>query len=347
MVPESWCVHIEVQQVCVYDADLHHQFLFYGWGCIFWQAIALQYGKRPVYLMSLLMNVIILAAAPLCTTSGPYLANRILLGFFGSPVESLAEISVTDIWFNHQRPKYMALYGWSLSMCGKFAPMLSGLINVGMGWKWTLWWCSIICGIGFVYCFLFLEETNYDRKHTIHQSHVDTSAHAEVRSEDPTNIKGAEVTEKSAAGEDRSLNSPDRERGEVIWPRKSYWDKLGFKDTKRPNRLIPIMLAPFVGFTYPPVVYAGYVSDDLSTKRKWWLTVSQPDVRSKQPRLARRTKCDYRNDLHDRVWLQHRRHLSSLCRRCLGHDYRVCLCLPFTKGQAWALANKIATAILI
>ena len=93
MVPESWCVHIEVQQVCVYDADLHHQFLFYGWGCIFWQAIALQYGKRPVYLMSLLMNVIILAAAPLCTTSGPYLANRILLGFFGSPVESLAEIS--------------------------------------------------------------------------------------------------------------------------------------------------------------------------------------------------------------------------------------------------------------
>jgi hypothetical protein len=28
----------------------------------------------------------------------------------------------------------MALYGWSLSMCGKLAPMVSGLINVGMGW---------------------------------------------------------------------------------------------------------------------------------------------------------------------------------------------------------------------
>jgi len=105
-------------------------------GCIVWQALALQYGKRPVYLISLLTNVIILATAPLCTTSGTYLANRILLGFFGSPVESLAEISVTDIWFAHQRPKYMALYGWSLSMCGKLAPMVSGLINVGMGWVW-------------------------------------------------------------------------------------------------------------------------------------------------------------------------------------------------------------------
>jgi MFS family permease len=245
---------------------LRQQFLFYGWGCIFWQAIALQYGKRPVYLMSLLMNVIILAAAPLCTTSGPYLANRILLGFFGSPVESLAEISVTDIWFNHQRPKYMALYGWSLSMCGKFAPMLSGFINVGMGWKWTLWWCSIICGIGFVYCFLFLEETNYDRKHTVNQSHLEDPAHDEPKLEDHSTSKGADVTEKPSTGEAKSLDAPDRETGEVIWPRKSYWDKLGFKDTKRPNRLVPIMLAPFVGFTYPPVVYAGYVSNSLAER---------------------------------------------------------------------------------
>lgn len=211
--------------------------------------------------MSLLTNVIILAAAPLCTTSGPYLANRILLGFFGSPVESLAEISVTDIWFAHQRPKYMALYGWSLSMCGKLAPMVSGLINVGMGWKWTLWWCSIFSAIGFVYCFLFLEETNYDRKHTVN---LETPAYAEPKSEEHSAGKGAEVTEKSATGEDKPLDSPDRETGEIIWPRKSYWDKLGFKDKKRPNRLLPIMMAPFVGFTYPPVVYAGYVSRNLS-----------------------------------------------------------------------------------
>jgi len=225
--------------------------------------MALQYGKRPVYLISLLTNVIILAAAPLCTTSGPYLANRILLGFFGSPVESLAEISVTDIWFTHQRPKYMALYGWSLSMCGKFAPMLSGLINVGMGWKWTLWWCSIICAIGFVYCFLLLEETNYDRKHTVIPPRSSDTAEDRSKSEDHNAFKGAEVTEKSASGDPTPLDSIDRETGEIIWPRKSYWDKLSLKDTSRPNRLMPIMIAPLVGFTYPPVVYAGYVFSNL------------------------------------------------------------------------------------
>lgn len=43
------------------------------------------------------MSQVILATAPLCTTKTSYLVNRILLGLFGSPVESLGEISITDI----------------------------------------------------------------------------------------------------------------------------------------------------------------------------------------------------------------------------------------------------------
>lgn len=160
-----------------------------------------------------------------------------------------------DIWFIHQRPKYMAVYGWCLAMSGKFAPMISGLINVGMGWKWTLWWCSIFAAVGFVYCFLFLEETNYDRKHTMVPPAVGTPEHvAPMRDSDVGSM------EKKTLGEVQPLDSEDRETGEIVWQRKTYWDKLGFKDKKRPNRLIPMMLAPFVGFTYAPVVYAGYVS---------------------------------------------------------------------------------------
>lgn len=40
---------------------------------------------------------VILSTGPLCTTKHTYLANRILLGIFGSPVESLCEVSITDI----------------------------------------------------------------------------------------------------------------------------------------------------------------------------------------------------------------------------------------------------------
>ncbi|KAF4122148.1 (MFS) transporter [Geosmithia morbida] len=231
-------------------------FLFYGWACIPWQAIALQYGKRPVYLFSLVANIIILATAPLCKTSGTYLANRILLGMFGAPVESLPEISVTDIWFTHERPKYLALYGWSLSLTGKLAPMLSGFINIGMGWEWTLRWCAIWCAMGLVYCFFAMEETNYDRKHTAPMP----AAVTETLSQDggaASNTADEVGTEKAQDSEKIQASEPDSEVGQIQWPRKSYVDKLGFKDKKRPNRLVDIMIGPFKGFTYPAVVWAG------------------------------------------------------------------------------------------
>lgn len=222
--------------------------MFYGWGCVLWQAIALQYGKRPVYLVSILANIIILATAPLCTTSGTYTANRIILGFFGAPVESLCEVSIVDIWFTHERPKYLAWYGWSLALTGKLAPMLSGFINYGMGWKWTLWWCSIWNGLALIYCFFLMEETNYDRKHDNAPPRTNS-----VVSEVPVTSED-EKTEKSAP-----VAPADCEAGEISWPRKTYLDKLGLKDKKRPNRFFDIMAAPFKGFSYPSVVYAGYV----------------------------------------------------------------------------------------
>lgn len=33
-------------------------FLFFGWGCVIWQPLALQYGKRPVYLFSMLATLV-------------------------------------------------------------------------------------------------------------------------------------------------------------------------------------------------------------------------------------------------------------------------------------------------
>ncbi|RMX88007.1 hypothetical protein D0869_01949 [Hortaea werneckii] len=234
-------------------------FLCYGWACILWQPLALQYGKRPTYLVSMAANIAILASAPWCTVRSTYLANRCLQGFFGSPVESLCEISMTDIWFAHERPKYLGWYGFTLSLTGKLAPMLSGFINYGQDWRWSLWWCAIWIGISFVYCFFLMEETNFDRP----SRHPQEPSPSTCSNSLQPNSGMVDIEIRTEKQYPKTRTSPtqvlDVEPGQTIYPRKSYWQKLSLVDKKRPNRMFDIFLAPFRGFTYPAVVYAGFM----------------------------------------------------------------------------------------
>jgi hypothetical protein len=74
-------------------------FLLYGWSTIFWQAIALQYGKRPVYLASAAASIVVMAVAPMCTTSGTYLAIRILQVIVPPDKESFVTLTSPGIFW--------------------------------------------------------------------------------------------------------------------------------------------------------------------------------------------------------------------------------------------------------
>ena len=98
---------------------------------------------------------------PFTTNNSQYIASKILQGFFGAPIESLVEISITDVWFQHQRGTYMGLYAFSLAGSSYFAPIIAGFIAEGQGWEWVFYWCAIFLGAGAIFNFFAMEETNY------------------------------------------------------------------------------------------------------------------------------------------------------------------------------------------
>ncbi|RAL67460.1 hypothetical protein DID88_008215 [Monilinia fructigena] len=145
------------------NAGTGYMFLFFGWGCLIAQPLALQYGKRPTYLFSMLATLGTMLWVPHATSNSAWIGSKILQGAVGAPIESLCEISITDIYFTHERGSYMGLYAFMLAGSNFLAPVLAGFINDGQGWKWVMYWCAIFLAIGFVFCFFFMEETNYDR----------------------------------------------------------------------------------------------------------------------------------------------------------------------------------------
>lgn len=172
--------------------------------------------------------------------------------FFGAPIESLCEISVTDIYFTHERGTYIALYGLLLAGSNFLAPVFAGFINDGQGWQWVLYWCAIFCGIGFVFLFFFMEETNYFR------NTVGTpSSTPGTSTPTPTSPQDA----RKATSESNIALESGISPGLPPKPRKTYLNKLKLfqsADLHKPNELKGMALRPLIFLSFPVIFYAGF-----------------------------------------------------------------------------------------
>jgi MFS family permease len=235
-------------------------FLFFGWACLIWQPLALAYGRRGVYLITMLFTIPMMEWTAYSSSSGEWIAHRVLIGVIASPIESLCEVTIFDLYFAHNRGTYMALYVFVLFGSNFLAPLVAGWFNDAYGWRWTMHLGSILCAVCFVIMFFFMEETVYFRQNTVDGSVVDGS---KGKSADNSEKNPSPMTaESTASGVPASITAAQNNTGPGSTSTKRSKYALFTLLPGRPSKseTLKMVYRPVVMiFRLPTVAWAGFL----------------------------------------------------------------------------------------
>ncbi|KAJ5600183.1 hypothetical protein N7450_001250 [Penicillium hetheringtonii] len=115
------------------------------------------YGRRPVYLVSVLLFGLLILPVALAKNIGAVLTSRFFGGFFGGVMIASAPGSVTDV--TDDRYRALALSCWSLgTMNGPvLGPIIGGFVYQYLGWRWINWLVLICTGVSLLLMLLVKE----------------------------------------------------------------------------------------------------------------------------------------------------------------------------------------------
>ncbi|KAI8952107.1 major facilitator superfamily domain-containing protein [Xylaria longipes] len=210
--------------------------LVQGTGNFLWVPLTNKFGRRPVYIIS---YAIYLAAALWLVFEkqfGRFLIGRILLGFGSGAAETLAPITIADVFFLHERGTIMALYTSFLSIGVAFGILVDGLIIINNSWRVIYEVASVLVAFVFLLAFFTFPETAF------------------IRDDQPAfaiHTSRKEDTDRSDTATQPSAPTPQK---------RSYLQSLRiFRGTLTEESLIKMFFRPIGLIVLPSVLWAALV----------------------------------------------------------------------------------------
>lgn len=216
--------------------------LLQGVGNFFWVPVANKFGRRPTYVISYVIYTACAIWLIFDHSYNGFLAGRIIMGFGAGAAETIAPVTIADVFFLHERGTVMALYTSFLSVGVAFGMIICGLITIDHDWRVIYQVAAALIGFVLLLAFFTFPETAY------------------IREREP--LLEDVRRQPSSGGEkpDVSATSDVEQAARPVPPKQSYWESLKiFHRTLTDESFLKLVLRPLGLICLPPVLWAALV----------------------------------------------------------------------------------------
>ncbi|KAM3076129.1 Major facilitator superfamily transporter [Clarireedia jacksonii] len=251
-------------------------FIGIGYWTLLISPAAWLYGRRLPYIICLTLGVVGAIWLARVHTTSDSIWNQLFVGASEACAEANVQLSLSDIFFQHQRGTVLGIYVLATSIGTYLGPLIAGYIGGGpMGWRWIGWWSVIISTCTIIVCYFTLEETMFERPESAYEvptiNGVNTPTEASPTS--PSNEKETALT--STPSDTPPIYTPPppakksfRDRIRLITP-ASNLRGTGFKQYC--SRLLHTLRI----FSFPAVWYSGLQWGSQDAWLTFYLTLEE------------------------------------------------------------------------
>ncbi|RAH67030.1 putative MFS transporter [Aspergillus aculeatinus CBS 121060] len=129
-----------------------------------WKPLSNRWGRRPVFLLSLICSLICNVGCAESTSYSSLAVCRALQAFFISPAsdtEAIGSAVVMETTFKKDRARYMGIWTLLVTLGIPSGPFIFGFVTYRIGYQWIYWILAMINGGQFVLYLFFGPETRY------------------------------------------------------------------------------------------------------------------------------------------------------------------------------------------
>ncbi|KAF1985784.1 MFS general substrate transporter, partial [Aulographum hederae CBS 113979] len=159
-VPLSESLHVDLISAAHVDSAFA---ITVGIAPLLFNPISSVYGRRPLFVVSLFGSALTSMFSGVASNDPALLAARAVNGIFAAVPIGLGSAVVCDLFFKHERGRYMGLYSVSYLVGDHIAHTVGGYVATVEGWQWCFYLPGFVtAGMAVLYWFT-VPETIYHR----------------------------------------------------------------------------------------------------------------------------------------------------------------------------------------